>query len=188
MLDTLKTYDKVIDSLHGNIRTLKVYPKVFTASEHAYLHPFYDRALFGALSLLDLVVGLKYLHLSGAVGNQFEANYFARIVAHCIYETIQNQNKLVGKEVLDLIQERLGDRAADELKSNTRMLREIRKTELPSLRVIRNELFGHKLASGIKQAEKIVGVDQIRVYKIGRQVVSCQIEVLASYVGLMDKI
>ena len=59
MLDTVEAYDQVIHSLHSNIRALKIYPTVFAADEHAYLHPLYDRALFGALSLLDVVVGLK---------------------------------------------------------------------------------------------------------------------------------
>ena len=120
--------------------------------------------------------------------NQFEANYFARIVAHCIYETVRHQNKLAGKDVLNLIEERLGEQAADDLKSNTGKLRLVRKTELPYLKEIRNELFGHKLASRIEQAQKILDVDRSRICRIGQQVVACQVQILASYISLMDKI
>ncbi len=107
MIDTLNSYDKIIQRTSNLVRTLKVYPKVFEQKEFQELHKFLEKILFIVLNHLDLIIGLKYLDVSQSVGNNLEANYFSRIVILTSHEILNDLNKLVGKEIRNELIEKI---------------------------------------------------------------------------------
>lgn len=188
LLETIAAYDYLIKRLSNTIRGLKIYPKVFTAAEHKYLHQFFDKNLYNALCLQDLIIGLKYLDGSQAMNNQLEANYFARIVAHNSHEILDDLNKLVGKDLRNYIIEHYDLELLEQVDSSIKSLNSIKKENSSTLKEIRNNLFGHKLKDGIKQAEMMMNVKHRDIYNIGDQILKAQIELLGNVIELIKKI
>jgi hypothetical protein len=178
MLETIKVYDDLIKESNEIIKALKVYPKILSDDKHKYLHPVFDKALFNALNGIDLITGLKYLDISVAIGNGFESNYFARIVAHSSYEILNHQEKIIGKNVFDLLNSKLGKDASEGIRETTKRLRAIKKDYFLLLKSIRNNLFGHKMESGIGLAEKMFEVNNETIYMVGMDIFKFQCDLL----------
>ena len=70
--EIINSYDKLISRTSNLVRTLKIYPKVFEKDEFYELHKFFDKQLFTVLNQLDLIIGLKYLDTSQAIGNNID--------------------------------------------------------------------------------------------------------------------
>lgn len=188
MLDRIRQYDEVIESTSSIIKTLKIYPRVFEKEEHKYLHIFFDKNLYNALCLLDLIIGLKYLDISQAIGNQLEANYFARIVAHSSYEILDDLNKLLGKETRTYIIDKYEASYLTKVDMSVKSLNKIKKENSLKLKEIRHNLFGHKLGKGYIQAEMIIQIDNNEIYKIGKEINNIQHELLRNFVELLTRL
>lgn len=188
MLEMIKLFDEVIIKLNKNVRTLKIYPKVFEESEFRELHKFFDKALFTALNQLDLIIGLKYLKVSQALGNQLEANYFSRNVILITHEILNDLNKMVGKEVRDEIKNKLEENFLKEIDVSTKALSGLRKKHLKKLKEWRNTVSAHKEGHTIKQAEIIVGIDSQEIYEIGNEIYKAQEKFIISYMKILENI
>ena len=130
MIETLKTYDELIIKTSNFIRTLKIYPKVFEKEEHHYLHQFFDKILYTALNHLDLIIGLKYLDVSQAVGNKLEAKYFARVVALTSHEILNDLNKIVGKEIRNFVIAKIGENGLSDIDWSIKSLNNMKKDKI----------------------------------------------------------
>jgi len=187
-VEMLETYDLVIQKMQKVIKGLKAYPKILTKPEHKYLHKVFDKVLFNALCNLDLITELKYLDMSNVVGNAFETNFFARITAHSCFEILDNLNKTVGKEILELVENRLGVEALNELSARVKELNAVKKQHISSLKTIRNNLFGHRMNAGREQAEQILLINPKSIYDIGNQIFKIQIKMQDAFMGVLTKI
>src|ERR1700733_11384360 len=134
MIESIRAYDSVIQAMHRTIKRLKAYPSILNAPEHVYLHKFFDKAVFNALCNLDLITELKYLDLSNALGNQFEANFFSRITAHSCFEILDNLNETVGKEIIHLVTAKLGSEALSDLNTHVKELNQVKKRHFDELK------------------------------------------------------
>jgi hypothetical protein len=188
VVESIKAYDSVIRAMHKTIKGLKAYPVLLTEPEHAYLHKFFDKALFNALCNLDLITELKYLDVSNAVGNMFEANFFARITAHSCFEILDNLNETVGKEIIELVKARSGPEALIDLNAHVRELNQVKKRHLGDLKKIRNHLFGHRMKAGREQAERMLLVNPGSIYDVGQQIFHIELAILGAFVNLLKQI
>ena len=188
MIETIKAYDVIIKDLNENIRGLKAHPKILHKEEHKYLHPVYEKSMYIAISLSDLIIGLKYLDVSNALKNGYETSYFSRNVAHMSYELINHQEKIVGTEVAKTIKKRIGDAAFSEFKGSAKELKNVKKEHYKKLNYIRNNLFGHRTANGSEMAVAMLKIDAAEIYKIGKQIFDVYIKVIVAYVNLLSKL
>lgn len=188
MIETIRAYDDLIRKSNEIVKALKAYPKILAEDKHRYLYPIFDRALFNAINGIDLITGLKYLDVSIAMKNDFEANYFSRIVAHSSYEILNHQEKIVGKDVFDLVDNKLGKDASEGIREVTKRLRRIKKDHLLLLKSIRNNLFGHKMESGISLAEQTLKVNSKTIYNIGIVLFNFQCDLLLKLQELIKKL
>jgi transcriptional regulator of heat shock response len=177
MIEMLKSYDLVIQRMNKVIKGLKAYPKILTEPEHKYLHEVFDKVLFNALCNLDLITELKYLDMSNVVGNVFGTNFFARITAHSCFEILDNLNRTVGKEIVELIENRLGAEALIELNAHVKELNSIKKQHVNSLKKIRTNLFGHRMNAGREQAEQMLQINPKSIYDIGNRIFKIQLNI-----------
>lgn len=185
MIQTLEAYDSVIRAMNGTIKGLKAYPKILTQPEHEYLHAVFDKALFNALCSLDLITALKYLDISNAVGNAFEANFFARIVAHSSFEILDNLNRTVGKQIVQLVNGCLGAEALNDLNGHVKELNQLKKLHIATLKHIRNNLFGHKMNAGREQAEQMLLIVPRAIYDVGQRIFRIEVEILAAFMNIL---
>ncbi|MCX5846586.1 MAG: hypothetical protein NTW12_09580 [Deltaproteobacteria bacterium] len=188
MIETIKAYDIIIKGLNENIRGLKAHPKILDKEEHKYLHPVYEKSMYIAICLSDLIIGLKYLDVSNALKNGYETSYFSRNVAHMSYELINHQEKIVGTEVAKTIKNRIGDAAFSEFKGSAKELKDVKKEYCKKLNYIRNNLFGHRTANGSEMAAAMLEIDAAEIYKIGKQIFDVYIRVIVAYVNLLSKL
>ena len=182
MIETIESYDRLIFGLNKNIKGFKVYPKILTEPRHKHLHIIIDKILFNALLILDLITELKYLDISNALGNGFETNFFARITAHSCFEILDNVNRAVGKEINELVKDRLGVEALHELNAQVKELNAIKKQNAKYLKEIRNTLFGHRMNAGLKQAEEMMRINPKFIYDIGNRIFKIQINIQGAFV------
>ena len=177
MIEMLERYDLIIQRMNKVIKGLKAYPKILDKPEHKYLHKVFDKVLFNALCNLDLITELKYLDMNNVVGNVFETNFFARITAHSYFEILDNLNRTVGKEIVELIENRLGAEALIELNAHVNELNSIKKQHVNSLKKIRNNLFGHRMNAGREQAEQMLQINPKSIYDIGNRIFKIQLNI-----------
>jgi len=177
MIEMLGRYDLIIQRMNKVIKGLKAYPKILDKPEHKYLHKVFDKVLFNALCNLDLITELKYLEMSHVVGNAFETNFFARITAHSCFEILDNTNRTVGKEIIEMIKSRLGAEALNELNCYVKELNSIKKPHIQNLKKIRNNLFGHRMNAGREQAEQMLLINPKSIYEIGNRIFKIQLNI-----------
>ena len=188
MIETIKSYDLAIDRVNKVIKSLKAYPRILDQEENKYLHPVFDKALYNALTASDLIVGLKYLDVSNAMKNGYEANYFARTVAHCAYEVLHYKHKLIGKDAATILKSRLGDAALKSVKESIANLKSVQKDHFEKLDFIRNNLFGHRNESGLATANGMLEIDNKLVYQIGKAVFDALIVIISVITALLSKL
>lgn len=188
MLEIIQGYDLVTERLNKHIRGLKAHPVILHMEEHKYLYPAYEKAMYIAISASDLNIGLKYLDISNAVKNGYEASYFARNVAHISYELINHQQKIVGQEVADLAIETLGKDALKGIKECTKELKSVSKEYHQRLNYIRNNLFGHRVENGSEMAKGMLTIDNSEIYTIGKKVFDVYLKVIGEYADLLGKL
>jgi hypothetical protein len=188
MLETIKAYDLLTSRLNEIIRGLKAHPRILDKEEHKYLYPVFEKAIYIAIAASDLNIGLKYLDVSNAMKNGYEANYFARNVAHISYELINHQKKIVGPDVSNTISDRLVQGALLEIKACTQALKDVTKRHHTRLKYIRNNMFGHRTANGSEMAESMLKIDNNEIYQIGKQVFNVYIQVIGAYSNLLKKL
>ena len=188
MIEMLELYDKWIEKTSSLVGKLKAYPEIFEKPEHKKFHKFFDKALFTSLNQLDLVIGLKYLDFSQAVGNKLEANYFARVVILNSHEILNDLNKIVGKEIRNDLVLKVGEKDVKDLDDSIKNLNTLRKEHLKTLKELRNKVLGHKLSDAHQQAKMIFKIDLIKVYKIGNEISKVQMKVMLNLTNLISKI
>ncbi|WP_136798320.1 hypothetical protein [Desulfosediminicola ganghwensis] len=188
MIETIQSYDYLITRLNSTTKHLKAHHKILDKPEHKYLFPFYEKAMYIAISLTDLIVGLKYLDVSRSVNNEYEANYFARNVAHMSYELINHQDKIIGEEIAKITNETIGPDPLKELKNIIKKLRLITSHHFNCLKGIRNNLYGHRIENGSTMAKSMLEIDNRKIYKIGDDIFKVYFELLQKYVILISKL
>lgn len=188
MLDIINSYDKLIQETSELARTLKIYPKVFDKEEFHEQHKFFDKALFTVLNHLDLIIGLKYLDVSQAIGNQPEANYFARDVILTSHEILNDLNKMLGKNIRTKLIEKNGANGLEELDDATKEMNDLRKKYLKKLKDLRNNVLAHKLEHGHQQAELIISINNKEIYRIGNEIFKAQTKFLENFFFLITSI
>ena len=188
MIETIKAYDVIIKGLNENIRGLKAHPRILDKAEHKYLYPVYEKSMYIAICLSDLIIGLKYLDVSKALKNGYETSYFSRNVAHMSYELINHQEKIIDTDVAKTIKNRIGDAAFSEFKGSTKELKGVKKEYYKKLNYIRNNLFGNRTANGSEMAAAMLEIDDAEIYKIGKQIFDEYIKVIVAYVNLLSKL
>jgi hypothetical protein len=181
-------YDRITNSLNRNIKGLKAHSKILITDELQYLHPVYEKAIYIAISLSDLNIGLKYIDISDHNSNEIEKIYFSRVVALTLFELVDSQKKVVSREVKDVIMEKIGNKGFCELKQCSKNMSEIKNNHHKKLKFIRNNLFGHREANGAKMAIGMLGVDEKEVYDIGREVFSVYLNTFTAYMNIIGKI
>jgi hypothetical protein len=184
LIDTINKYDKIIHYTSNLVRAYKIYPKVFKEEEHK----FFDKALFTVLNHLDLAIGLKYVDISQAAGNQLEANYFSRVLILTSHEILNDLNKMLGKDLRLEIQEKIGIEGMKEIDESTKELNILRKKHLKKLKDLRNSVLGHKYEYAYQQAEMIVDIDVKEIYNIGNDIFNVQMKFIQNYRKMLEKI
>ena len=185
MIETLEAYDKAIEGTRSLSHTLKIYPKVFENAEFHKFHKFFDKALFFSLNLMDLIIGIKFLDLSKTIGNNAEANYFARVVILTSHEILNELNTLVGKDIRDELINKTGKEKVSILDGIVKEMNGLKKKHLTKLKKLRNAVIGHKLAKGHQQAEMIANIDTLEIYKIGNAIFKVQMKLMGSYANMI---
>ena len=135
-----------------------------------------------------LIIGLKYLDLSQAVGNNLEANYFTRVVALSSYEILNDLNKLAGKKIRNFVIGKIGEAGFYEIDESIKSLNKLKKENLKKIKEIRNNVLAHKLRNAHQQAEMIVSIDMKEIYDIGNQIFQIQMGLIGNYTKLIEKI
>ena len=181
-------YDRITNSLNRNIKGLKAHSKILIGEEFKYLYPVYEKAMYIALSASDLNIGLKYIDISNNKNNGIEKIYFSRVISLTLFELIDAQQKVVSREVKDVILEKLGSEGFHELKKCSKDMNEIKNNYHKKLKFIRNNLFGHREANGAKMAEGMLGVDEKEIFTIGRKVFSVYLNTFTAYMNIIGKI
>jgi len=185
MIETLEAYDKAIEGTRSLSHTLKIYPKVFEKTGFHKFHKFFDKALFSSLNLMDLIIGIKFLDLSNAIGNKVEANYFARVVILTSHEILNELNSLVGKDIRNELINKIGAEKVSILDGTMKEMNDLKKKHLSKLKNLRHNVIGHKLADGHKQAEMIANIDVLEIYNIGYALFKVQIKLMGSYTNIL---
>jgi len=185
MIETIKAYDLVSKRLNDNIRGLKAHPCILDKKEHGYLYPVYEKTMYIAISASDLNIALKYLDVSSATNNGYETNYFARNVAHISYELINHQQKIVGKEISEIVKKNLGDEGLKEIKVCTKELKSVSKDYHQKLNYIRNNLIAHRVDNGSVMANSMLDIDSSEIWQIGKKVFSVHINLIGAYINLL---
>lgn len=188
MLEIIKEYDRVTEGLNKNIRGLKAHPRILNNEEHKYLYSAYEKAMYIAISLSDLNIGLKYLDVSETLKNGYEENHFARSVALVSYELINHQQKIVGQDVAALVLEKLGREGLSQIGLYSKELKGVTKEHHERLNYIRNNLVGHRTENGMEMAEGMLKINHQEIYHIGKQVFSVYLKLFGAYSELLGKL
>ncbi len=188
MIDSINSYDKLIQNTSNLAQTLKIYPKVFEEEEFHELHKFFDKALFIVLNHLDLAIGLKYLDVNKAIGNDLEANYFSRVLVLSSHEILNDLNKMIGKEIRCELTKKIGIDNLKELDETIKEMNILKKKHLKKLKNLRNNVLGHKQEYGYKQAEMIVKIDNKEIYMIANEIFKIQMKFIGVYSNLLKSI
>lgn len=188
MLEIIKEYDRVTEVLNKNIKGLKAHRRILEKDEHKYLYPAYEKAMYIAISLSDLNIGLKYLDVSETLKNGYEANHFARSVALISYELINHQQKIVGQDVAALVFEKLGDDGLSKIKLYSKELKGITKEHHERLNFIRNNLVGHRTENGMEMANGMLNINHQEIYYIGKQIFGVYLKLFGAYFELLAKL
>ena len=122
---------------------------------------FFDKSLFSALNVLDLIIGLSS------------------------HEILNDLNKLVGKEVRNHIIKTIGQEKLSEMDQTIKKLNTIKIKELRKLKNIRNNLLGHKLENGYKQAQMLDNIDIKELYEIGYEIFKNQVNLIKNYYDII---
>jgi hypothetical protein len=184
MIHALQHYERITSTLHKNIKAAKAYPSLLTNQDHAPLRSVLDKALWNYLSSLDLVTELKFLDASLAVGNQFEANFFARITALSCFEILDTRNSKVGKDIRSLALGVPGGSALKRLDECVRKLNRLAAEKSPQLKALRNNLFGHRMKAGRAQAVEMLLVQPKAIYEVGSRILEIQFELADAFMEL----
>lgn len=188
MLSLIQGYDLVTKRLNNIIWTLKAHPNILIKEDQKSLYPVYEKMMYIAISASDLNIALKYLDVSNAIKNGYEASYFARNVAHIAYELINHRQKIVGQEVAELAIKTLGADALKDIKEAGKELHDVCKEHKEKLNYIRNNLFGHRNVNGSELAKGMIAIDNSEIFTIGKRVLDVHYDVLSKYVELLGKL
>ncbi len=188
MIETIKLYDTLIFKVNDNIRALKAYPNILHQPHNKYLHPFFDKSLYCAIASSDLIVGLKYLDCSNALNNGYEANYFARAVAHSVYEILNHQGNIIDKSIAVILRDKLGGNAFIAIEECSKKLKKVNKDHFNYLKHIRNNLFGHRNESGLLVANEMLKIDYKKIYSIGKEVFDTMLFYIISIIEITNKV
>ena len=187
MLDTIQSYDYLINRINITTRNLKAHRVILDKEEHKYLYPVYEKAMYLCIALADLMVGLKYLDVSNAVKNEYEANYFARGVAAICYELINHQEKIIGEKIYKTVTENIGSDSLSEIVTSKKRLRRITKEHFQILKHIRNNLYAHRNDNGYEMAVEMLKIKNVNLYETGKSIFDIYFKILHNYVHLITQ-
>jgi len=188
MLKTVQSYDYLINRINITTRNLKAHRKILNKEEHEFLYPFYEKAMYISIALADLMVGLKYLDVSNAVDNKFEANHFARGVSVTCYELLNHKEKIIGETIYKTVAKSVGIIELTPIVEAKKILKLITKEHFQTLKHIRNDLYGHRHENGYEMSLAMLSIDNFEVYKIGKSIFDSYFKLLQEYAQLMTKL
>ena len=153
-------YDPVINMLLMGVNSLVNYISISGRNNAIATSDF---ELHICLTLLDLQAGMKHLKISTTVGNQFEANYFARILSLNCYELMNGVNEKMAIE-LKKLQKSEEKPFLNKIINKRKELGQLKRIHGDYLKEIRVNIIAHrKDKSGIEQNKQMLELD---VYKI----------------------
>jgi hypothetical protein len=97
-------------------------------------------------------------------------------------------SRTVGKEIIELIENRLGVEALNELNARVKELNAVKKQHITSLKKIRNNLFGHRMNAGREQAEQMILINPKAIYDIGNRIFKIQLKMQDAFMRVLTKI
>lgn len=162
------TYQYIIEKSRKHVSNIRVSRKILSSKQHKDLLKDFDFMLFCALNNLDLVIGLKHIHISIMLNDILEANYFARIVSTQIYENIKDVKSYGGVKIRSNISKENSE-LIQVFNSVNKEFSNLMNRVSPRLKEIRNNTFAHKEKGGFKQAEIIENIDSEYILKIGTE-------------------
>ena len=188
MLDMIRSYNYLISKINTTTKHLKAHRAIFDKEEYKYCYPVYEKAMYISIALTDLMVSLKYLHISSVSKNEYETNYFARSVAVTCYELINHQEKIVGKEIYKTVAKNVGSESLSEIIAAKKQLGKITKEHFQVLKNIRNNLYAHRHGNGYEMAIAMLNIENTMIYKIGKDIFDIYLILLNNYVQLATKL
>lgn len=188
MLKTIQSYDFLINRINITTRNLKAHSKILIKEEHKYVYPVYEKAMYISIALADLMVGLKYLDISNAVKNQFEANHFARGVSVTCYELLNHKEKIIGEKIYKTVSEVVDSDELASIVEAKNCLKKITKDYFSKLKHIRNDLYGHRHENGYEMSLAMLNIDNFEIYEIGKSIFDVYFKLLQEYANLITKL
>jgi len=186
ILDLIAFYDRLINAVNSNIKSLKIYPKLLSREADKDQCIILDKCLYIALVQNDLLVSLKYLDVSNNVGNAYEANYFARSVGLHSYEVLNHVSKSIGKEIRSILLSSIHDHFLKDINQVGKNLNELKKAHFRNLEVLRNNVMGHKSHDGIAQTEIMLSMNNKELYDLGEQIYKANFKLVKIYMQFLQ--
>lgn len=182
----LPTYKHIIEKSRKHVSSIRVSRKILTDEKHENLLKDFDFMLFCALNNLDLVVGLKYLHISLIMNNILEANFFARIISTQIYEHLKDVKSYGGVKIRSNISKE-NSTLLQLFNTVNKEFSNFMNNENDKLKEIRNNTFAHKEKGGFKQAEIIENIDSPHILKIGEELFSLNMKLVNLFIKYLER-
>ncbi|MDB5199252.1 MAG: hypothetical protein JWO92_1215 [Chitinophagaceae bacterium] len=186
ILDMMAVYDKLINAVNSNIKSLKIYPKLLSGEADKDHCIILDKCLYIALVQNDLLVSLKYLDVSNNVGNSYEANYFARAVGLHLYEVLNHLNKSIGADVRSILSNSTHEHFLENINQVGKSLNELKKVHFRKLEILRNNVMGHKSHDGIAQTEIMLSMNNKELYDLGVQIYKANFKLVKLYMQFLQ--
>ncbi|MBK7764415.1 MAG: hypothetical protein IPI46_13895 [Bacteroidetes bacterium] len=186
LMQRISEYDNQLIELNNLIKTIKVYPKILEPEKDKLIKDRLDSILFLVLHQNDFIIGLKYLELSIVCSNQYEANYFTRVVSLGAYELLQKIGKFIGKELNSNELQNSILLNKEELKEIRTEFNDIKKNSGYLLKTIRNNVIAHKDEDVFVQTELMNKMNHkdlhwiaFRIYRVNYRLIALYSTIVA---------
>lgn len=187
MIEKLNAYDKLITQINSNIKGLKVYPKILSEDKNHKFHPVFEKMLYNALSVSDLIIGLKFLDLSVHLQNQIESIYFSKIIALNSYEMIIESQRFTGsKDVKHIFLDVSNSELNNRLKEIKKDLNQA-KINQKYLKKIRNNIVAHKDENPFNQILATQKLEFEKIYNIGNELFKTHLKLFMLFMDLLQE-
>lgn len=181
----MSAYDKLIESINSNIKSLKIYPKILSKENNKDHFVIFDKCLYIALVQNDLLISLKYLDVSNVVGSAYEASYFARTAGLHSYEVLNHINKSIGIDVRSIFSVPIFKHLLENTNQVGKGLNELKKVHFKKLEILRNNVMGHKSDNAITQTEIMLSLNNKELYDLGTQIYKANFKLIDTYMQFL---
>lgn len=147
-----------------------------------------DAKLTSAISLLDVLISMKYLDINAKEKKPYESKYFGRILAINCHELLNNNEKYLAnnaiKDYLHIpeLKEVIGNVVACRKKCNVFF----GKNKVKLLEIRNNSICHRDNSSGIEQIRYIDGLSLDYIASVGGETIELSLHLMDAYTKLMD--